>query len=103
MIRYSSSRALIRQIRNRHRLDHNSMPFTPEQVKEALEESGSSTALIPDVLTVLQLKHLVPLGLRYLFSFFNLSYAHAHFTPLPCLQGVGAVHVPLHHSSPSAL
>ena len=72
-----ASRALIRQIRNKHRLDHSSMPFTPEQVKEALKESGSSTALSPDGLTVLQLKHLGPLGLRYLCRLFNLSYAHA--------------------------
>ena len=72
-----ATRALIRQLRNRHSLDHDSMPFTPEQVRKTLDISGSSTALSPDGLTVLQLKHLGPLGLRYLCRVFNLSYAHA--------------------------
>ena len=72
-----ATRTLIRQIRHRHRLDHSSMPFTPDLVRKALENSGSSTALSPDALSVLQLKHLGPLGLRYLCRLFNLSYAHA--------------------------
>ena len=53
------------------------MPFTNNQVKEALEESSSSTALSPDGLTVLQLKHLSPLDLRYLCRLYNQSYAYA--------------------------
>ena len=67
--------ALIRQIHNRHRLDHNYMPFTPDQVKETLEESDSFTVLSPDGLIVLQLKQLGPLGLRYQCRMFNLSHA----------------------------
>ena len=58
------TRVLLRQLRQRHKLDHSSMTFTPGQVREALESSGSSTALSPDGLSVLQLKHLGPLGLR---------------------------------------
>ena len=72
-----TTRRLIRQLRCKHRLDHSSTPFTPGQVKEAIENSGSSTALSPDGLTVLQLKHLGPLGLRYLCRLFNLSFTHA--------------------------
>ena len=83
------------------------MPFTPGQVKEAIENSGSSTALSPDGLTVLQLKHLGPLGLRYLCRLFNLSFTHAripdiwkHAIIVPLLkpgklkeQGDNAIHI----------
>ena len=60
------------------RSNHKSiMPFTPNRLRETLEQGGSYTASSPDGLTVLQLKHLEPLGLRYLCRLFNLSYAHA--------------------------
>ena len=72
-----ATRRLIRHIRAKHRLNHNAMPFTPDQVKGVLRESGSSTAPSPDGLTILQLKNLGPLGLRYLCKLFNLSYAHS--------------------------
>ena len=71
------SRRTIRQIHSRNPLDHNRMPFTVNQVKVAIQKSGNSTAPSPDGLTVLHLKHLGPLGLRYLCRVFNISYAHA--------------------------
>ena len=42
--------------------------------------SGSSAALSPDCLTMFQLEHLDPLGLRYLCRLFNLSYAHGRIS-----------------------
>ena len=54
------------------------MPFTPFMVAKVLRESGNSTAPSPDGLTILQLKNLGPIGLRYLCKLFNLSYAHAN-------------------------
>ena len=71
-----ATRRVLRQIRKKHKLDHSAMPFTPNQVQEAIKASGNSTALSPDGLTVHQLKHLGPLGLRYLCRIFNLSFAH---------------------------
>ena len=104
-----STRQLIRQLHHRHRLDHSSMPFTPGHVRDVLENSGSSTALSPDDLSVLQLKHLGPLGLRYLCRLLNLSYAqaripniwkHALIVPLlkpgkPKEQGTSYCHISL--------
>ena len=87
------TRRLIRHIRSRHRLDHSVRPFTVDQLKAALLDSGSSTAPSPDGLTILQLKHLGPLGLRYLCKLYNLSYAESrlpaiwkHAIVLPLLK-----------------
>ena len=70
------TRRILRKIRKKHKLNHNASPFTPDQVRRALEDSGNSTALSPDKLTVHQLKHMGPIGVRYLCRVFNLSYAH---------------------------
>ena len=53
------------------------MPFIPDQVRDAIRTSGNFNAPSPDGLTVLHLKHLGPLGLRYLCKICNLSFAHA--------------------------
>ena len=71
------TRILLRTVRKKHRLNHDPMPFTPSMVAKVLRESGNSTAPSPDGLTILQLKNLGPIGLRYLCKLFNLSYAHA--------------------------
>ena len=71
-----ATRQVMRLIRKKHKLNHNVSPFTPTQIIAALKDSGNSTALSPDGLTILQLKHLGPYGLRYLCAIFNLSYAH---------------------------
>ena len=74
-----ATRRIIRQIRKKRILDHKANPFTPDQVKKALGESGNSTALSPEKLTIHQFKHLGPFGLQYLTEVFNLSYAHGRF------------------------
>ena len=51
----SSPRKPIFPIHCRLNLDHSFLPFTPNEVKKALENGGSSTALSPDVLFVIQL------------------------------------------------
>ena len=43
-----ATRTILRKLRNKHKLNHSSMPFTPNQVREALKISGSSTAPSPD-------------------------------------------------------
>ena len=72
------TRVLLRTVRKKHKLIHDAMPFTPSMVAKVLRESGNSTAPSPDGLTILQLKNLGPIGLRYLCKLFNLSYAHAN-------------------------
>ena len=74
-----STRKIIHQNRNNHKLNHKSNPFTPDQVRKALAESKNSTADSPDKLTIHQLENLRPLGLRYLTKIFNLPYAHGRF------------------------
>ena len=69
------TRRILRQIQEKHKLNHSAKPFTPDQVRKALEESGSSTAFSPENFTIRQPKHLGPLALRYLTKIFNLSYA----------------------------
>ena len=71
------ARRLIRNIRAQHPLDRNTDTFTTTQVREAIRNSGSSTATSPDGLTILHLRHLGPLGLQYLCRLYNLSLQNA--------------------------
>ena len=86
------TRKLLRQLHRQHKLNHSHMPFTLNQVREVLKSSGSSTALSPDGLSVLQLKNLGPIDLRYLCKLFNLSFAHARIPDI----WKHAIIVPLH-------
>ena len=74
-----NTRKTIRKLRSNHPLNHQLAPFTPSQVRGAIQISGNSTAPSPDGLTIHHLKHLGPLGIRFLCKIFNLSYAQARF------------------------
>ena len=58
-------------------LDTTSSPFSPSTVIGAIRRSGNSRAAGPDGLTILHLKNLGPLAIRYLTHLFNLSYNHS--------------------------
>ena len=73
-----TTRKLLRRIHNHYHLDHHHSPFTTTQVYNAIKASNNSTAPSADSLTIHQLKHLGPLGIRYLTSLFNLSFQHAN-------------------------
>ncbi len=51
--------------------------FTPSQTAEAIKKSKSSKAKGPDNITNLHLKHLGPLGIKYLTDIFNLSVSQS--------------------------
>ena len=70
------SRLINRNLRDEHPLDHNFRPFTLEDTVAAIKRSKNSSALGPDGLAALHLKHLGPVALRYLTELFNLSVAH---------------------------
>jgi hypothetical protein len=72
------SRKVKRRLKNKHRLDTSFTPFTPELTKAAILRSSNSTALGPDGLTSLHLKHLGPRAISYMTKIFNLSIAHAN-------------------------
>ena len=71
------SRVLQRDIRQSHNLDPNFRPFSPTDTAEAIKSSKNSTALGPDGLSTVHLKHLGPLALAYLTELFNLSVSRA--------------------------
>jgi hypothetical protein len=62
----------------KHPLDHSFSPFLPANTLDATLQSSTSTALGPDGLTSLHLKHLSPNGIAYLTDLYNLSLAHAN-------------------------
>lgn len=72
-----ATRRLARQIRSRHPLDRNFLPFSVQLVKLAIGAASNSTASGPDGLTVLHLKHLGPRGLEFLTHLFNISVSTA--------------------------
>ena len=71
------ARRLDRKVKNKHNLDHNLSPFSSEDVADAIKSAKNSTALGPDGLSIIHLKHIGPLALAYLTSLFNLSFAFA--------------------------
>ena len=73
-----TTRQLIRTVHKRFPLNHTATPFTTTQVHNAIRVSKNSTAPSADGLTIHQLKHLGPLGIRYLTNLFNLSYQRAN-------------------------
>jgi hypothetical protein len=70
----------------------NFRPFYKGRPSEAIRRSSNSTAVGPDCLTTLHLKHLGSRGLTYLTNLFNLSIGNAdlpvvwktaHIIPIP--------------------
>ena len=59
-------------------LDHSFNPLNTQLASHAIRNSGSTTALGPDQLNIHHLRHLGPLGLRYLTLLYNLSIANAN-------------------------
>ena len=70
-------RPILRSIKKRP-LDHSYRPFTPTIVREALDRSGTSTAIGPDHLNILHLRNLGPAGISFLCTLFNLSVSHSN-------------------------
>ena len=71
------SRKVIRKLRKSHPIDRNFKPFTSALVKEAIKQSSNSSALGPDNLNMLHLKHIGPNGIAYLTSLYNLSISQS--------------------------
>ena len=58
-------------------LDHSYSPFSESDVTDAIKATKNSSAAGPNGLTPLHLKHLGPLGTRFLTRLFNLSVQNA--------------------------
>ncbi|KAF2358165.1 Reverse transcriptase domain [Trinorchestia longiramus] len=76
-LRNKSSRKIFRSIHKFHPSDRSFPPFTVDQTREAIKKSGTSTAVGPDNLTILHIRHLGPSGISYLTKTFNLSLSQA--------------------------
>ena len=61
----------------RNDLDRNFTPFTEEMTRETIKAAKNSTAVGPNSINVLHLKHLGRNGIRYLTRLFNLSVRRA--------------------------
>ena len=72
-----NSRLIDKKLKMKHPLDHTFSPFLPAATRDAIDKSATSTALGPDGLTSLHLKHLGPSGISYLTDLYNLSLSHA--------------------------
>ena len=70
------SRETFRAVK-RNNLDHNYSPFTEEMTREAIKMAKNSTAVGPNNVNILHLKHLGRNGIRFLTRLFNLSVRHA--------------------------
>ncbi|KAF2355408.1 Endonuclease/exonuclease/phosphatase [Trinorchestia longiramus] len=68
---------IFRSIHKLHPFDRSFLPFTADQTREAIKESGTSTTAGPDNLTIFHIRHLGPSGISYLTNTFNLSLSHA--------------------------
>ena len=67
------SRKVFREMKQNYPLDHSATFFTPIQVIEAIKATKNSTAVGPNGLTALHLKHLGQHGIRFLTRLYNLS------------------------------
>jgi hypothetical protein len=67
----------MRELIKIHHLNHSFAPFTPVLTKQVILRANS-TAQGPDGLTTLHLKFLGPIGIAYLTTLYNLSFAHAN-------------------------
>jgi hypothetical protein len=73
-----NSRKVIRTIKSKHKLVKDFSPFSVANVEKAISQSKNSTAVGPDGLTALHLKHLGPRALTFLTEIFNLSVNYAN-------------------------
>ena len=71
------SRTVKRNLKSTHPLDPNFTPFTPVDVADAIKRAKNSTAVGPDGISILHLKHMGPNALDYLTSLFNISVSAA--------------------------
>ena len=71
------SRTVKRNLKSSHPLDPNFKPFTPVDVAAAIKRAKNSTAVGPDGISILHLKHMGPLALDYFTSLFNISVSSA--------------------------
>ena len=71
------SRTVKRNLKSTHPLDPNFTPFTPVDVADAIKRAKNSTAVGPDGISILHLKHMGPTALDYLTSLFNISVSAA--------------------------
>jgi hypothetical protein len=67
----------MRLLHRKHVIDHLFAPFSDANNEDAIRASSNSTALGPDGLCSLHLKHLSPKGIKNLTSLFNLSLSDA--------------------------
>ena len=68
-----ASRQIYRGLKVNNPLDRSLSMFSEADVKGAISRSKNSTAAGPNGLTILHLKHLGPVGIRFLTHLFNLS------------------------------
>ena len=71
------SRKIIRELRINNPLDRSYSPFSAVMTAEAIKASRKSTAAGPNGLTPLHLRHLGPMGIRFLTRLLNLSVREA--------------------------
>ena len=67
------SRQVYKNLKVTNPLDRSFTPFSSSDTVDAIKATKHSTAVGPNGLTALHLKHLGPLGIRYLTHLFNLS------------------------------
>jgi hypothetical protein len=60
------TRKVLRNLRSKHKLDSDLIPFTVQNVDFAIRASKNSTAVGPDGLTAIHLKHLGQHALAFL-------------------------------------
>ena len=76
------SRTIYKNLKINNPLDRSFTPFSESDIVEAIKASKSSPAAGPNGLTMIHLKHLGPLGIRYLTHLFNLSVQSADIPAL---------------------
>ena len=67
-----TARKIKKNIR-KNKLDADEQEFSDQQTTDAIKKARPSKALGPDKISTLHLKHLGPLGVRYLTDLFNIS------------------------------
>ena len=71
------ARKLDRKMKAKHLINHDVAPFSTEDVANAIKAAKNSTALGPDGLSVIHLKHMGHVAVSYLTAIFNLSFSGA--------------------------
>jgi hypothetical protein len=71
------ARRVKRSLGKKHKINTSYKPFTSADTRKAISVSKCSSAVGPDGLTAVYLKHIGPRGLAYLTHLFNLSVSNA--------------------------